>query len=98
MIKNKWIAVLGFSLFLTTTSFAFAQTAPKTMTLDIKGMSCGMCAAKIENSLKKLEGVSKTSVDHKTGKGTVEYDESKVSADKIVETCNKTGFKCQAGS
>ena len=97
MKKNKWVAILSFSLFLMTTSLVSAQTS-KTMTLDIKGMSCGICAAKIENSLKKLEGVSKASVDHKVGKGTVVYDESKVSPEKIVEACNKTGFKCQTGS
>jgi len=94
-MKNSLIAMLVAVFMVVGSLSAMAET--KSLTLDIKGMSCGMCAAKIENSLKKIDGVSKTSVDHKTGKGTVEYDDAKVSTEKIVEACNKTGFKCQAG-
>ena len=94
-MKNSLIALLTAVLIAGASLSALADT--KSLSLDIKGMSCGMCAAKIENNLKKLDGVSKSSIDHKTGKGTVEYDESKVTSEKIVETCNKTGFKCQTG-
>jgi len=82
------VLIFGF-----LSSITFAQAAPKTLTLDIKGMNCPMCAAKIENSIKKL-GVNKCSIDDKTGKGVVEYDESKVNSEQIIETCNKSGFKC----
>lgn len=75
-------------------SAIFAEGSIKTLNLDIKGMTCPMCAAKIENSIKKL-GVTKCSIDDKNGKGVVEYDESKLSSDQIIETCNKSGFKCQ---
>ncbi len=85
---------LTLALILILLPFlAFSQAAPKTLTLDIKGMNCPMCAAKIENSIKKL-GVNKCSINDKTGKGVVEYNESKVNAEQIIETCNKSGFKC----
>ncbi len=91
MFQNMLKVLTLLSIFFTTT--LFAQANPKTLNLDIKGMNCPMCAAKIENSIKKL-GVSKCSIDDKTGKGVVEYDEAKVNAEQIIETCNKSGFKC----
>lgn len=96
---RKKIGRLGLVFAFSFLSFSpGVQAASKSMGLDIKGMSCGICAAKVENSIKKLDGISKCTVDHKTGKGVVEFDDAKVSPDKILEVCNKTGFKCQAGN
>ncbi len=96
---RKKLGLLGLIFAFSFLSFSPGlQAASKSLSLDIKGMSCGICAAKVENSIKKLEGISKCMVDHKTGKGSVEFDDSKVNTDKILEACNKTGFKCQAGN
>ncbi len=93
----KKILSMTALLVLLTASTAFTQgAAPATQTLniEIKGMSCPMCATKIENSIKKL-GATKCSVDDQSGKAVVEFDPSKVSPEQIIETCNKSGFKCQ---
>src|SRR5512136_2655374 len=46
-------------------------------TLQIIGMHCASCAATIEESLNKVEGVSKAAVNFGTEKAYVEYDTSK---------------------
>jgi len=91
---KKILSMSALLLFLAA-SPAFPQSAaPQTLNIDIKGMSCPMCAVKIENSIKKL-GVNKCSIDDKSGKGQVEYDPAKVTPEQIIETCNKSGFKCE---
>jgi copper chaperone CopZ len=94
MMKKKLLIPLFVFAFLFSLPFSRAETKP--LSIDIKGMTCAMCAAKVESSIKKLDGVSKCVVDHKTGKGSVEFDDAKVSSDKILEACNKTGFTCRA--
>lgn len=92
---KKFFSILALTLFLSGSSlFAEDVPGPQTLNLEIKGMNCPMCAAKIENSIKKL-GVMECSIDDKSGKGVVKYDPSKVNSDQIIETCNKSGFKCQ---
>lgn len=90
---KKLSMILALLLPLALSSLVHADAA-KTMCLNIKGLSCALCAAKVEANLKKLDGVSKCSVDDKSGKGSVEYTEGKVSSEQIVESCNKAGFKC----
>jgi copper chaperone CopZ len=92
---KKKLQALGLALALIgQASLVWSQEVSKTVTLEIKGMTCAMCGAKVENSLKRVEGVTKALVDNKTGKGTVEYNDGKVSQEQILEACNKTGFKC----
>lgn len=93
---KKIFSITALFALLTVTNL-FAQTpasSPQTLNLEIKGMSCPMCATKIENSIKKL-GATKCSVNDQSGKAVVEYDSAKVSPEQIIETCNKSGFKCQ---
>lgn len=93
MKRNILFGVIALSFLIQATPL-FA----KTINLDIKAMTCSMCAAKIEGSIKKVEGVTSCSVDHNSGKGVVNFDESKTNADKILEACNRSGFKCDLGS
>lgn len=94
----KKLLIIGAVFFALNLGAAHAQTpakGPETLTLEIKGITCPMCATKIESSIKKLGNNTKCSVDDKAGKAVVEYDPSQVSPEQIIETCNKSGFKCQ---
>ncbi len=59
------------------------------LTLKIDGMSCEMCVAKVTEALKNA-GAENVSV--KIGKATMNYDESKVSEDALVEAVVNAGF------
>lgn len=58
----------------------------------ISGMSCAACAKRIEKAVSNLEGVSQASVNLATEKLLVEYDNQKVSLDRIKETVENAGY------
>ncbi|OPY58306.1 MAG: Copper-exporting P-type ATPase A [Pelotomaculum sp. PtaU1.Bin035] len=59
----------------------------------IAGMSCAACAARIEKSLKKLEGVNKANVNLAMEKATVEYDDKLVEPQKFETLAEKLGYE-----
>ena len=50
----------------------------------LEGLDCANCAAKIENAVKALEGVTSASVNFVTTKMVIEGDDTKI--DGIVES------------
>lgn len=50
--------------------------------INIKGMSCAACAARIEKVLGKMDGISKANVNLATEKLNLEFDENKISFKK----------------
>lgn len=61
--------------------------------LKIGGMGCAACAQNIEKSLKKLDGITKASVNFATENAMIEYDPQKISLSVIRKTIEKTGYK-----
>lgn len=60
--------------------------------LNIEGMSCSSCVARVERGLNKLPSV-KASVNLITERGTVEFDESQVTVPDLIAEVNAIGFK-----
>src|SRR6266511_2829978 len=58
--------------------------------LEIGGMTCGSCAARIEKKLNRLDGVT-ASVNFATEKATVTYPAS-LGPDDLIATVEKTGY------
>lgn len=60
-----------------------------TETIKIGGMTCGGCVSSVKRALERLplEGAQV-----EIGSATIEYDESKVSHEAIVETIEDAGF------
>lgn len=65
---------------------------PKKITLSIQGMTCAACVARIEKKLSRLDGVSKVSVNLPLGKGEVEFDDTKIDAERLISTINDLGY------
>jgi len=61
-------------------------------TLNIKGMHCASCAVAIEDSLKKVAGVSKAAVNFATEKAYVEYDSEKATPQELEQAIEKAGY------
>lgn len=59
----------------------------------IDGMTCASCAQTVEKATKKLEGVTKASVNLATEKLSVSYDDSKLSVSDIQAAVDKAGYK-----
>lgn len=62
-------------------------------TFSIKGMHCASCVGIIENSLKKVDGVSEVIVNLATEKATVVYDETKVTDEKLSSAVSNVGYQ-----
>jgi len=60
--------------------------------LKVTGMTCATCAATIEESLEKLEDVSKASVNFGTDTAHVEYDPEKVSLVDLEKAVRDAGY------
>jgi Cu+-exporting ATPase len=61
-------------------------------TLEITGMTCASCSARIEKNLAKLPGVLHANVNLATEKATVEYDPAAVDENKMVELVKDLGY------
>lgn len=64
----------------------------KKKTIPIEGMSCAGCASNIEKALNKTEGVLKVEVNFANEKAYVEYDQSQINLDQIIEVIRNTGY------
>ncbi|MDR2709578.1 MAG: heavy metal translocating P-type ATPase [Elusimicrobiota bacterium] len=60
--------------------------------LDIGGMSCAACAARIERAVKKVEGVNNVNVNFAMQKLTFEYADDQT-LNKVKQTIEKIGYK-----
>ena len=82
--------VLSFgSLLLASTLLAL----PNTVTLNVKGWTCGSCVGATKIALKKLDGVTDVKTDAEKMQAVVGYDDSKVTPDAMVAAVAKLGFK-----
>jgi copper chaperone len=61
--------------------------------LKIKGMHCKSCKMLIEDALEDL-GV-KSNVDNEKGTATIEFDESKITEEKIKDAIKKEGYQVE---
>jgi copper chaperone len=64
----------------------------QTITLDVKGMTCGHCKMAVNGALSNLDGVLKVDVNLETGKVNVEFDSSKVSLEQMKEAVEDQGY------
>ena len=64
----------------------------QTEMLAVKGMTCSHCQSSVEGSLKGLDGVSSVDVNLESGKVEVNFDEAKVSLEKLKEAVEDQGY------
>ena len=58
--------------------------------LTIEGMHCASCAANIEKSLKKINGVTDVNISVMTKKGFIEVDE-KITDEELKKAVSRAG-------
>ena len=59
--------------------------------LELSGMTCASCAARIERKLNKLDGVEAT-VNFATEEATVSFDASRVCVDDLIRSVEAAGY------
>ena len=60
--------------------------------LNITGMTCSACSARIERTLRKLEGIDEAKVNFATEKLYITFDENKISEENIISAIKKAGY------
>jgi P-type Cu+ transporter len=68
------------------------SAAPDTITLDVEGMTCASCVARVERKLNKLEGVE-ASVNLATESARVRFDPERVRLDDLVHAVESAGYR-----
>ncbi|MDR1952819.1 MAG: heavy metal translocating P-type ATPase [Elusimicrobiota bacterium] len=69
------------------------KTDNSNITIPIGGMTCAVCAQRVEKAIKKLDGVTNVSVNFATEKAAVAYDPAKTRVSIIKEAIEKAGYK-----
>ncbi len=64
----------------------------QTINIPVTGMSCANCAAAIEKSLRKIDGVREASVNFAGENTVVRFDPQMVGIDSLVEAVRKAGY------
>ena len=64
---------------------------PERLQLEIEGMTCASCAARIQRKLNKLEGVE-ASVNYATEQASVEFDAARVELEQLIRTVEAIGY------
>ena len=67
--------------------------APQSLMLNIEGMTCAACAARIEKGLSKMEGVFEANVNFAVEKANVTFDPNRVDLNTIEQKINDIGYK-----
>ena len=65
----------------------------KRVVIGIEGMHCTACAASIEKSLSKIEGVRSVEVSFGSNSAFVEYEDDKVNLRRIAKAVEDAGYK-----
>jgi Cu+-exporting ATPase len=65
--------------------------APERLRLEIGGMTCASCAARVERKLNKVEGVTAT-VNYATEAADVRFDPTRVDVDALIAAVEATGY------
>ena len=70
----------------------------KEVVLDIRGMHCAGCVARVESALSGVAGVKRVRVDLAAEKAFVELDTKEVEAGRLVAAVESAGYKASVGS
>lgn len=93
MSRRQVLIAFIFTLVLTMGANTVWATT-KTVTIRVKGMTCGGCATSVEKALESTEGVKEARVSFERGKAVIKYDDQKVTVAKLRAVIQSTGFFC----
>jgi copper chaperone len=60
--------------------------------ISTKGMKCHSCEMIVKDALEDLKGVKKVEASHETGAIYVDFDNKKISKEKIIDIIKEEGY------
>ncbi len=64
-----------------------------TFDFEVKGMTCGSCAARVQRTLTKLAGVAQADVNFATARARVDVDARRTSLEDLQSAVSRTGYE-----
>src|SRR6516162_6119794 len=89
-MKNLKAMLVGVVAALALTAPSWAS--PKTVTLNVSGMTCEACPITVKKALQKVSGVSKIDVLYEKKQVVVTFDDSKTNTDALVKATTNAGY------
>ena len=89
-LKKSIVAVVCMLVFP-----APAWSLPKTVTLNVSGMTCPACPITVKKALEKVSGVSKIDVHYEKKQVVVTFDDTKTNAAALVKATTNAGYPSQ---
>ena len=72
--------------------FVALAAPPKTVTLDVQNMTCGLCPITVKKALSKVKGVTKAEVSFEHKQAVVTFEDTQTSAGKLIEATTNAGY------
>jgi periplasmic mercuric ion binding protein len=99
-MREMFAVVLALStmavVFVSANQAAGTPQTAQTCTLKISGMVCSACAATVEKTGKKIDGVISIKASQPRGTAEITYDPAKTTPDAIAKAITKrTPFKAE---
>jgi len=92
-MKNIKTLLTGAVVALIVTAPAWAS--PKTVTLNVSGMTCAACPITVKKALEKVPGVSSVDVRFEKKQVLVTFDDAKTNTDALVRATTNAGYPSQ---
>ncbi len=72
---------------------AIAGAEHERVELEVSGMSCGSCAARVQRTLSRELGVADALVNYATGRATVELEPGALGGERLIEAVRRAGYR-----
>src|SRR3989454_11993422 len=89
--RKTLMAAVVASLVLVAPAWA----SPKTVTLNVSGMTCAACPITVKKALEKVPGVSSVDVRFEKKQVLVTFDDTKTNPDALVKATTNAGYPSQ---
>ena len=92
------IRTLSFSFLLAVVTMASFHVPavhagqPRTVVLDVRGMTCGTCPITVRLALKRVPGVIDAKADLDTRTATVTYDPDRTTVQALTRATSDAGY------
>lgn len=90
MINRALLSVVFLSFISFFNNPAFA--VPKTVTLNVSGMTCSLCPVTVKKSLEKVAGVTDVKVSYENKQAVVTFDDGKTSIEALQKATADAGY------
>ncbi len=92
-MKNLKVMLVAVVALILLTAPAWAS--PRTVTLNVSGMTCEACPITVRKALQKVPGVSKIDVLYEKKQVVVTFDDSRTNTDALVRATTNAGYPSQ---